>query len=74
MNLRKERMMRIDRKKLELVRARTCMGKKEIVEAGFPAGTYCGALRGQEIKPETAGRLAKILGVDVLEIIKTENQ
>lgn len=50
------------------------MGKKEIVEAGFPAGTYCGALRGQEIKPETAGRLAKILGVDVLEIIKTENQ
>lgn len=65
-------MMKIDRKKLELVRARTCMGKKEIVSAGFPAGTYCGVLRGQEIKPETAGRLAKILGVDVLEIIETE--
>jgi len=48
-------------------------GKKEIVEAGFPAGTYCGALRGREIKPETAGRLAKIFGVDVLEIIETEN-
>lgn len=48
-------------------------GKKEIVEAGFPAGTYCGVLRGKEIKPETAGRLAKVLGVDVLEIIETEN-
>lgn len=64
--------MKINRKKLELAKARACMGKKEIVAAGFPAGTYCGALRGQEIKPETAGKLAKVLGVDVLEIIETE--
>lgn len=64
--------MKIDKEKLAIARARACMGKKEIVAAGFPAGTYCGALNGREIKPETAGRLAKVLGVDVLEIIETE--
>lgn len=31
--------MRINRKKLELAKARACMGQKEIVAAGFPAGT-----------------------------------
>ncbi len=59
--------MKINRKKFELARARACMGQKEIVAAGFPKGTYCGALRGREIRPETVGRLAKIMGVDVLE-------
>lgn len=47
--------MKINRKKLELAKARACMGQKEIVVIGFPVGT-----------------LTKILGVDVLEIIKTE--
>ena len=65
--------MKINRKKLELARARTCMGQKEIVAAGFPKGTYCGALRCREIKPETVGRLAKIMGVDVLDLIDTDN-
>lgn len=64
--------MKVDKKKLELARARACMGQKEIIAAGFPKGTYCGALNGRELKPETAGKLAKILGVDVLEIIETE--
>lgn len=65
--------MKINRKKLELVKARTCMGLKEIVAAGFPAGTLTNAMTGKNIKPETAGRLAKVLGVDVLEIIETED-
>ena len=49
------------------------MGQKEIVASGFPKGTYCGILRGNDVKPETMGKLAKILGVDVTEIIKEEN-
>ena len=61
--------MKINRKKLELAKARACMGQKEIVAAGFPAGTLTNAMTGKNIKPETAGRLAKVLGVDVLEII-----
>ena len=64
--------MKINRKKLELAKARACMGQKEMVVVGFPGGTLTNAITGKNIKPETAGRLAKILGVDVLEIIKTE--
>ena len=64
--------MKINRKKLELAKARACMGQKEIVVVGFRVGTLTNAITGKNIKPETAGRLAKILGVDVLEIIKTE--
>lgn len=64
--------MKINRKKLDLAKARACMGTKEIEASGFPKGTYCGILQGRDVKPETAGRLAKILGVDVTEIIETE--
>lgn len=65
--------MKINRKKLELAKARACMGQKEIVAAGFPAGTLTNAMTGKNIKPETAGRLAKVLGVDVLDLIDTDN-
>ena len=47
----------INRKKLELAKARACMGQKEIVAAGFPAGTLTNAMTGKNVKPETAGRL-----------------
>ena len=47
------------------------MGQKELEEAGIPKGTLCRALQ-KDIRPETAGRIAKALGVDVTEIIETE--
>lgn len=65
--------MKIDKKKFELVRARKCMGPKEIKAAGFPLGTLSTALNSENVRPETAGRLAKALGVDVTEIIEEEN-
>ena len=43
-----------------------------LIELHQMVGTLTNAITGKNIKPETAGRLAKILGVDVLEIIKTE--
>lgn len=64
--------MRIDRKKYMLARARACMGQKDLEAAGIPKGTLCTALR-SNVKPETAGKIAKALGVDVTEIIETEN-
>lgn len=64
--------MRIDRRKYMLARARACMGQKDLEAAGIPKGTLCTALRGN-VKPETAGRIAKALGVDVTEIIETED-
>lgn len=61
--------MKIDRAKYELAKARACMGQKEIVNAGVPKGTLCRALS-SEVRPETAGKIAKALGVDVTEIIE----
>lgn len=53
--------MKINRKKLELVKARTCMGQKEIVAAGFPAGTLTNAMTGKNIKPKQPEDLPKFL-------------
>lgn len=63
--------MKIDREKYELARARACMGQKDLVAAGIPKGTLFGVLRGDiEARPETVGKIAKALGVDVTEIIE----
>lgn len=65
--------MKINRQKYELARARACMGQKELVEAGIPKSTLCGIIAGRaEARPETIGKIAKALGVDVTEIIDTE--
>lgn len=65
--------MRINRKKYMLARARACMGQKDLEEAGIPRGTLCRIIGGGDMRPETAGKIAKALGVDVTEIIETEN-
>ena len=62
--------MRIDRKKYELARARACKGQKDIIAEGLPKGTLCRLIGGGNAKPETIGKLAKALGVDVTEIIE----
>lgn len=64
--------MKLDRKKYELARARACKGQRELVAEGIPKGTLCRIVGGGEAKPETMGRIAKILGVDVTEIIETD--
>ena len=61
--------MRISKEKYMLARAKACMGQKELEAAGIPKGTLCGALR-KEVRPETAGQIARALGVDVTEIIE----
>ncbi|HBM48211.1 MAG TPA: hypothetical protein DD387_10535 [Lachnoclostridium sp.] len=63
--------MRIDREKYMFARAKACMGPKDLVAAGIPRGTLLGALRpGKEVRPETVGKIARALGVDVTEIIE----
>lgn len=61
--------MKINREKLDLVRARTCKGLKDIEATGIPHSTLCTAIYGKTVRPETAGRIARALGVDVTEII-----
>lgn len=65
--------MKIDRTKFDLAKARACMGTKELVASGIPKGTLCGILNGKNVRPETIGRLAKALGVDVTEILTDED-
>ena len=64
--------MKIDRQKYMIARARACMGQKDLEAAGIPKGTLCRALR-EGVRPETAEKIANALGVDVTEIIETEN-
>lgn len=61
--------MKISKTKLELAKARACMSTEDMIKAGIPKGTLNNACRG-DVSPKTAGRIAKILGVDVTEIIE----
>lgn len=62
--------MKLNRKRFELAKARSCMGSKDLEAAGIPKGTICRLLGGAEGRPETFGKIAKALGVDVTEIIE----
>lgn len=64
--------MKLDKKKFDLARAKTCKGIAELEAAGISRGTLCGAINGKNVRPETLGRIAKGLGVDVTEILEDE--
>lgn len=66
--------MKIDKSKIRLEMARKCVSIAELKEAaGMPRPTICKALSGASVRPETIGKIAKALGVDVTEILETEN-
>lgn len=62
--------MKMNRKKYELARARACMSFNDVVNSGIPKGTLCRVMNGEDVRPETIGKIAKALGVDVAEIIE----
>ena len=62
--------MKIDRQKFDIARARACISFADFEKAGIPRGTLCRAMGGSGLKPETVGRIAKALKVDVTEIIE----
>lgn len=64
--------MKVNRKKLEIAEVRACMGRKEIIAAGFSGTTLVRIKARKNVTPTTVGRLAKILGVDVLDLIEEE--
>jgi plasmid maintenance system antidote protein VapI len=62
--------MELDRKKIDICRARKKMGVVELAEAyGVSRARMNAILNQREVTPVTAGRLADALGVDVTEII-----
>lgn len=62
--------MKVDRQKFDIARARACIGQKDFEKAGITKGTLYRAMSGRSLKPETLGKIAKVLGVDVLEIME----
>lgn len=61
--------MKLNKEKFNLARARACKGLKELEAAGIPRGTLCTAMSGKNMKPETIGKIARALEIDVTEII-----
>lgn len=63
--------MKVDRKKLDILMARNCMGINDLEKAGIPRTTFNNMnRRNNELLPKTVGKIAKALNVDVTEIIK----
>lgn len=65
--------MKLNRKNFEIARARACMSRSDFEAAGIPKGTLCRAMGGNGLKPETLGKIARALKVDVTEIMETED-
>jgi hypothetical protein len=66
--------MLIDRKKLEMAKARACFNTSDLLKAAnIPRGTY-NSLLNHSTSSKTVGKLAKALGVDILEILKDPDQ
>ena len=63
--------MKIDNKKLELLLARECKSLSDLRDGTSPQ-TLIRIRRGEDVKPKTAGRIAKALGVDVADILEGE--
>lgn len=61
--------MKLNRNKFDIARARACKGTKDLEAEGISRGTLCSLMAGRSARPETMGRIAKALGVDVTEII-----
>lgn len=62
--------MKINKKKLEIAMANVCMTTADLQKAAeMPKPTLAGAVSGKTIRPATAGKIAKALGVNVTEII-----
>ena len=63
--------MKLDKSKLEIAMARKCIDPKALAEqAGICCPTLMRAAKYGKAKPSTIGKIADVLGVDVLEILK----
>lgn len=61
--------MKADRRKIEIIMARTGKRRKDL-GVNIPPSTVQNIIKEKEVLPDTIGRLARELGVDVAEILK----
>lgn len=65
--------MKIDNHKLDLALARNCWNQRRLREKGMISSqTLRNINRGKDILPETAGKIARALGVDITELLEEE--
>lgn len=63
--------VKTSKSKLEIAMARVFLNPAALShKAGVPYATLTHALAGKKVRPETAGKIAAALGVDVTEIIE----
>lgn len=59
--------------KVEIAMAESCMTTIDVCKkAKLPKTTFNNVLSGRSVRPATLGRVAKVLGVDVREIMEVE--
>ena len=64
--------MRVDKQKVLLARARKCMSVTDMRNAGLTQGNLNAIWNNRSMKPETVGKIARALDVDVTEILLNE--
>ena len=70
-NMEEGEILKLDKKKLEIAMANACMTTAKLQKAAeMPRPTLDGALAGKNVRPATAGKIAKALEVPVTEIIE----
>ena len=62
--------MKLSKQKILLIRARKCLSVPDMKKAGLNAGDLNAINAGRAVRPETAGKIAAALGVDVTEILE----
>ncbi len=63
--------MKADRRKIEIIMARTGKRRKDL-GVNIAPSTVQNIIREKEVLPDTIGKLARELGVDITEILKEE--
>ncbi len=63
--------MKVDKRKLQIAMATACITSHTLQEkSGLPRGSFLNVVTGRNVRPVTAGKIARALGVPVTEIIE----
>ncbi len=65
--------MKADRKKLEIAMAQACMNAEDVQKkAEIPRPTFNNVISGRNVRPGTIGKVARALGINVVDILREE--
>lgn len=64
--------MKVDKNKVLVIRARNCISIADMRNAGLTQGNLNAIWNQRSMRPETVGKIARALNVDVSEILLNE--